>query len=104
MTSSVTNYFKTSSGDLFFFVDSVPESVESAFAAATSCAATLINSELSVYRPLALKGPWERCKIVGHRSYASIRYDLSTVTEREKREALEDELAALQVRYAQAAA
>ncbi len=99
MTSSVTNYFKSYSGDIYFFVDSVPESIETAWGMVT-----LLDKDPSVFRPVVTKGPWDRCKIIGHRSYAKIRSDLSVAADRQEREAREAELAALQLRYAQAAA
>ncbi len=97
MTSSVTNYFKSFCGAVFFFVDSIPESVEEAYGAVLH-----LDSEPSVYRPVGVSGDWDRCKIIGHRSYSSIRQDLASVEKREDREQLEDELAALHYRYAAA--
>lgn len=87
------NYFKSSTGHIFFFADSIPESIELAFEAVCLC------GEPSVYRPVAIAGPWDRAKIIGHRARGDILRDLHTETEKEELNRLHSELIALQICY-----
>ena len=66
--NATSNYFKTSKGHIFFFVDTVLESIESAFETAS-----LVDAELSVYRAVGIQGPWDTAKIIGHRRRAPPR-------------------------------
>jgi hypothetical protein len=87
---SATNYFKVGS-HLFFFVDSVPESVEDAYVAAT------MTGDASVFHPARIAGPWDSCPVIGHRPIEEIRRDLANGSSLpgEEFDLLEDELQAL---------
>ncbi len=93
----VTNYFKSNSGLIYFFVDTIPESIESAWAAVQ-----LFDRAPAVWRPVGTPGEWDKCQVIGHRTYEDIQQDLSIVTKREDRLDLEYELASLQSCYAKA--
>ena len=92
--NATSNYFKTSKGHIFFFVDTVLESIESAFETAS-----LVDAELSVYRAVGIQGPWDTAKIIGHRRRADILQDLSAETDKEELDRLHDELTSLQACY-----
>lgn len=83
------NYFKTHNGHLFFFHDSVPESVESAYRTAL-----LLDENPSVFRPARFAGPWDACPVIGHRRREEILQDLSSETDEEELSRLVDELTA----------
>lgn len=82
------NYFKAKN-HVFFFVDSIPESIETAYTMAS------LVGPVSVYRPVVHEGPWDRCGIIGHRNRQAIVQDLSLETNAEERDRLVDEMSAL---------
>lgn len=90
------NYFKAG-GHYFFFVDTIPESIEQAFSLAS-----LVDDDVSVYRAVSHTGPWDSASIIGHRPRKEILQNLSLETDEEERVRLEDELEALHRCYEEA--
>lgn len=82
------NYFKAN-GHFFFFVDTVVESIEAAYAAASTL------GTVSLYRAVAFAGPWDSADIIGHRPRKEILQDLSLNTDKEELYRLHEELEAL---------
>jgi hypothetical protein len=64
---------------LFFFEDTVLESIEEAFEIASAC-----GGPMSIYRPTPLAGPWDGVALVGHRSAADILDDIGRQAKKEK--------------------
>lgn len=65
------NYFRCAER-LYFFVDTIPESIESAFEIAS-----LTGETVTIFRPCPIAGPWDRLPIVGHRSRGAILKDIA---------------------------
>lgn len=91
------SYFKSPNGRLFFFVDSVPESLEAAWNEATAEGVLP-----SIYRPARFAGPWDAAPVIGYRSRADVLRDLTSETDEEIVANLVDELAAIEETYAAA--
>lgn len=90
-----SNYFKTSEGALFFFVDTVQESAVDAFVRASARS----SGVPSVFRAVPIPGPWDVCGIIGHRSRKAILQDLAIEMDSEELNRLHSELTALQGCY-----
>lgn len=82
----VNNYFK-SNGQLFFFVDTVPESCEDAYVDAIMNGGTV-----SVFRPAKVAGPWDSAAVIGFRTRAEVLSDMAAEVDEDKLEDLSDEL------------
>jgi hypothetical protein len=81
------NYFKTKSGQIFFFTQGVPESIEDAYVAAY-----LTTERISIYKAATVAGPWDALPIIGHRTRSEILRDMAAESDEDKLEVLADEL------------
>lgn len=86
--SRTDNYFKVL-GHTFFFVSSIPESIEEAFELAN------LLGDPCIYTPVSQPGEWDFCNVIGHRSYGEIDRDLKNETNEEDLALLHDEMQAL---------
>lgn len=85
------NYFKTKSGEIFFFTDGVPESIEDAYVAAY-----LTGEGVSLYRAASVAGPWDQLSVIGFRKRSEVLRDLAGVSEEDPEcDRLADELDAV---------
>lgn len=94
MTTATNNYFKSSSGEVAFFVDTVPESIADAYEYIVE-----FGSSPTVYRAIGIPGSWDTCKIIGHRDATEIMSDLHMEQDIEERLRLRSEMAALKAAY-----
>ncbi len=88
------NYLKTKSGRIFTFVDTVPESLESAW-----LAAVFDGTPICIYRPARFEGPWDTCPVIGHRTRGEVLADLSMESDEDELDRLHDELSSLDYEY-----
>ncbi len=100
MVKRVTNYFKGPREQYFCFIDRVPNSIESAYAAAVLAAGP--EETISVYHATIHAGPWDRLPIIGHRARKDIWQDLGAViADADERERLLSELYAVDAAFAE---
>lgn len=88
------SYFKSWSGNLFFFN---PRSLHEVRAAYDAAMAT--QEVVSMYTVPSMSGPWDKLPVIGHRPRTMILKDLGSPESSEEREALELELDSLARRF-----
>lgn len=84
------SYFKVKSGQLFFFENTIPESIQNAYDQAMA-----LGKPVSIYAVAKCPGPWDKLAIIGHRSRAVLLDELSRTKDTTDSFFLQEELVAI---------